>query len=115
MTVKTMVARKCTPLRNAARHRQGAAAVERRAAAVERRAAAVKRGAAAVKRRAAAVKQRAAAVKRRAAAAGKEGYHVIYIVHTCTHVHLNLHVRSMAKTLHLDGKEAMQIGFMSTS
>ena len=87
MTVKTMVARKCTPLRNAARHRQGAAAVERRAAAV----------------------------KRRAAAAGKEGYHVIYIVHMCTHVHLNLHVRSMAKTLHLDGKEAMQIGFMSTS
>ena len=80
MTVKTMVAHKCTPLRNAARHRQGAAAVERRAAAVERR---------------------AAAVERRAAAAGKEGYHVIYIVHTCTHVH----TRAPQFTCAIDGKD----------
>ena len=94
-----MVAHKCTPLRNAARHRQGAAAVERRAAAVKRRAAAVKRRAAAAERRAAAAERRAAAVKRRAAAAersgrccaGKERYHVIYSTpraHTCTSIYM---------------------------
>ena len=60
----TMVAHKCTPLRNTVRHRQGAAAVVRKAATVVRRAAAVERRAAAVERRAAAVERRAAAVER---------------------------------------------------
>ena len=53
----SMVAHKCTPLRNTVRHRQGAAAVERKAAAVVRRAAAIERKAAAVVRRAAAGEQ----------------------------------------------------------
>ena len=71
----SMVAHKCTPLRNPVRHRQEAAAVERKAATVVRKAAAIEWKAAAVVRRAAAVERRVAAVRvdRRVAAVERYG------------------------------------------